>query len=382
MKLVIKTLAGLEEVLALECGELGATGIEKGTRSVSCETDWEGVYRLNWNLCTALRILIPLARFEAASENDFYDAVREISWEKYVSASGSIAVDALVQGDTFRHGHYIALKTKDAVADRFRSLSGVRPNVDLDNPDLRINVYNLEEEFTLSLDTSGHSLHRRGYRRQGEEAPLNEVLAAGMVRLCGWDCNRPFLDPMCGSGTLLIEAAFLALGMSPQKVRREPFGFERWPQFDAALWERVKMESTQSERLFDHGIYGGDIRSEAVRAARSNIRAAGLRGIISLEERSFEKNQPPPPPGIVMFNPPYDARMPLSDVTQFYSRLGDRLKSAYTGYQAWVLTGNPEAAKAIGLRTSAKRNLVNGKIPCKFLCYDMYTGSKKQAIGE
>ncbi|MDP4853583.1 MAG: THUMP domain-containing protein, partial [Saprospiraceae bacterium] len=206
MKLIVKTLAGLEEVLASELQLLGAENIELGTRSVFCETDLEGVYRLNICLSTALRILIPIVRFEAEDETELYDCMNEIPWEKYVSPTGTIAVDAIAQGEVFRHSHYIALKTKDAVVDRFRSLFDVRPNVDINFPDLRINVHNNDKTFTVSLDSSGTSLHRRGYREEGEEAPLNEVLAAGMIRLSQWNKDCPFIDPMCGSGTLLIEA--------------------------------------------------------------------------------------------------------------------------------------------------------------------------------
>lgn len=377
MKLIVKTLAGLEEVLASELLAFGADNIEIGTRSVFCETDLEGVYKLNLCLSTALRILIPIVKFDAENETELYDCMNEIPWEKYVSSNGSIAVDAIAQGEVFRHSHYIALKTKDAVVDRFRSLYQERPNVDIHYPDLRINVYNNDCTFTVSLDSSGTSLHRRGYRKEGEEAPLNEVLAAGMIRLSQWNKECPFVDPMCGSGTLLIEAAFYAKNIAPNKYRKEGFCFQRWPNYQVELWEKVKKESINKEVSFSLGIYGGDIRESATSAAKSNVRSAGLFDTISIETRSFEKSIPPPPPGLLMVNPPYDARMSLVDSNLFYKKLGDRLKSGYEGYQAWIITGNPEAAKAIGLRTSRKIALFNGNIACKFLKFEMYSGTKK-----
>lgn len=377
MKLIVKTLAGLEEVLASELQLLGAENIELGTRSVFCETNLEGVYRLNLCLSTALRILIPIVKFDAENETELYDCMNEIPWEKYVSSNGTIAVDAIAQGEVFRHSHYISLKTKDAVVDRFRSLFQERPNVDIHFPDLRINVHNNDRTFTVSLDSSGTSLHRRGYREEGEEAPLNEVLAAGMIRLSQWKKDCPFVDPMCGSGTLLIEAAFFARNIAPNKYRKEGFCFQRWPNYNAELWEMVKSESISKEVSFPLGIYGGDIRESATRAAKANVRAAGLLDTISIETRSFERSIPAPAPGLLMVNPPYDARMSLDDATLFYKNLGDRLKSGYDGYQAWIITGNPEAAKAIGLRTSRKIALFNGNIACKFLKFEMYTGTKK-----
>jgi len=373
----VKTLAGLEEVLANELLSLGAQHIETGTRSVFCETDLEGVYRLNLCLSTALRVLIPIVKFEADNETELYDCINEIPWEKYVSSKGSIAVDAIAQGEVFRHSHYVALKTKDAVVDRFRSLFQERPDVDIHYPDLRINIHNYDRTFTVSLDSSGTSLHRRGYREEGEEAPLNEVLAAGMIRLSQWKKDTAFVDPMCGSGTLLIEAAFYAHHIAPNKYRKEGFCFQRWPNYDAALWASVKSEALKKEESFSYGIYGGDIRESAIIAAKANIKAAGLSNIIAIETRAFEKSIPPPPPGLLMVNPPYDARMSLEDATQFYKKLGDKLKSGYQGYQAWIITGNPEAAKAIGLRTSRKIALFNGNIPCKLLKFDLYAGSKK-----
>lgn len=373
----MKTLAGLEEVLAGELQQAGALQIETGTRAVFCETDLEGVYRLNLCLSTALRILIPIVTFEAENETELYDCMKEIPWEKYVSSKGTIAVDAIAQGEIFRHSHYIALKTKDAVVDRFRSLFQERPNVEVQFPDLRINVHNQDRAFTVSLDSSGTSLHRRGYRVDGEEAPLNEVLAAGMIRLSQWNRDCPFVDPMCGSGTLLIEAGFYAHQMAPNKYRKEGFGFQRWPNYNPILWEQVNLESLKKEVPFTLGIYGGDIRESATTAARANVRAAGLLNSISLETRSFEKSKPPPPPGLLLVNPPYNARMSLEDASQFYKRIGDRLKSGYEGYQAWIFTGNPEAAKAIGLRSSRKITLWNGNISCKFLKFEMYAGTKK-----
>jgi putative N6-adenine-specific DNA methylase len=373
----VKTLAGLEEVLADELRSLGAQNIEKGTRSVFCETDWEGVYRLNLCLSTALRVLIPIVKFEAENEKELYDCIQEIPWEKYVSSKGSIAVDAIAQGEVFRHSHYVALKTKDAIVDRFRSLVQERPDVDIHFPDLRINIHNFDRTFTVSLDTSGTSLHRRGYREAGEEAPLNEVLAAGMIRLSQWNKDSVFVDPMCGSGTLLIEAAFFAHQIAPNKYRKEGFCFQRWPNYDAALWNKVKAEALKKEVTSSFGFYGGDIRESATRASKANIKSAGLANVIAIETRSFEKSIPPPPPGILMVNPPYDARLSLEDANHFYKKLGDRLKSGYQGYQAWIITGNPEAAKSIGLRTSRKIALFNGNIPCKLLKFELYAGSKK-----
>jgi len=378
MQLTVKTLAGLEPLLASELEALGAQQIEAGRRVVRAEGDRRLLYRANLELRTALRVLVPIAEFEAASEQDLYRAVQQVDWGRYLGSSHTLAVDAVTSGQVFRHSRYAALKTKDALVDQFRSRSGRRPSVDVQDPTLRINLRIKDTQCTLSLDSSGDSLHRRGYRSRGGPAPLNEVLAAGMLLLAGYTGQRTLLDPMCGSGTILAEAAMIACRRPPQ-WQRTRFGFLRWRDADLQLWEEVRERAGQAMQQPEALLFGRDRHPRAIALSRSNLGKAGLLRYASLEAADFLQAPPPAPEGLLLMNPPYDERMPQDEVESFYQQIGDRLKQAYTGWEAWVLSGHREALKRIGLRASKRTSLYNGPLACKYLKYELYVGSKKRS---
>lgn len=377
MQLTVKTLAGLEPLLASELEALGAQQIEAGRRVVRAGGDRRLLYRANLELRTALRVLVPIAEFEAATEQDLYRAVQKVDWGQYLGSRHTLAVDAVTSGRVFRHSHYAALKTKDAIVDQFRARSGMRPSVDVQDPTLRINVHIKGNQGTLSLDSSGDSLHKRGYRSQGGPAPLNEVLAAGMLLLAGYTGRRPLLDPMCGSGTILAEAALIACRQPPQ-WQRSRFGFLRWRDAELELWEDVRERAAQGMQQPEAPLFGRDRHPRAIALSRSNLGKAGLLRHVQLEAADFLQAPPPAPKGLLLVNPPYDERMPQAEVEGFYQQIGDRLKQAYTGWEAWILSAHQEALKRIGLRASKRTSLYNGPLACKYLKYELYAGSKKR----
>lgn len=376
MKLIAKTMAGLEGVLAAELLQIGATEIRQAARAVHFEGDAEVLYRSNFELRTALRILMPIAEFTAKDEATLYKHVFDIDWRQYMEVTDTFAVDAVTWSETMRHSKYVALKTKDAIADRFRKELDRRPDVRVDDPDLLVHVHLNGTQATIALDSSGVSLHRRGYRLQGGVAPLNEILAAGMILLTGWQADRPIIDPMCGSGTLLLEAALLA-GRIPPQWQRKKFAFQQWKNYQPEVWELVRRNALAQTTNSWPPILGFDRDFRALRIAAENIESAHLSDKIALEKMSFEQLQPPTSPGIVVMNPPYDERIPIEQTAQFYKRIGDTLKQRFAGYEAWVLSSNMEALKQIGLHPSKKITLFNGPLECKFLKFSLYEGSKK-----
>ncbi len=376
MKLIAKTMAGLEGVLASELQDIGAAEIRQTARAVHFEGNAEVMYRANFELRTALRILRPIAEFTAKDEAALYRHIYDIDWREYMEVDNTFAVDAVTWSETLRHSKYVALKTKDAIADRFRKETGRRPNVRVDDPDLLVHIHVNDTKATVALDSSGVSLHRRGYRLHGGVAPLNEILAAGMVLLTGWQADRPFLDPMCGSGTLVLEAALLA-GRIPPQWQRKKFAFQQWKDYQPEVWERVRREALAQTTINWPPILGYDRDFRALRIAEDNIAAAHLSGKIQLQKMPFEQLNPPPGPGLVVMNPPYDERIPVEQTALFYKRIGDMLKQRYAGYDAWVLSANLEALKQIGLHPSRKITLFNGPLECKFLKFSLYEGSKK-----
>ncbi len=376
MKLIAKTMAGLEGVLASELQDIGAAEIRQTARAVHFEGNAEVMYRANFELRTALRILRPIAEFTAKDEAALYRHIYDIDWREYMEVDNTFAVDAVTWSETLRHSKYVALKTKDAIADRFRKETGRRPNVRVDDPDLLVHIHVNDTKATVALDSSGVSLHRRGYRMHGGVAPLNEILAAGMVLLTGWQADRPFLDPMCGSGTLVLEAALLA-GRIPPQWQRKKFAFQQWKDYQPEVWERVRREALAQTTINWPPILGYDRDFRALRIAEDNIAAAHLSGKIQLQKMPFEQLNPPPGPGLVVMNPPYDERIPVEQTALFYKRIGDMLKQRYAGYDAWVLSANLEALKQIGLHPSRKITLFNGPLECKFLKFSLYEGSKK-----
>ena len=381
MNFIAKTLAGLEPVLMEELKNIGAEEIRPGKRAVFFEGTLETMYRANLELRTALRILTPISELRVRNEDDLYRKIQTIDWSEYLEVEGTLAVDAVVASELLRHSKYVALKTKDAIVDQFREKTGERPNVDINNPDLRINIHVHDSDVTVALDSSGDSLHRRGYRVDSVDAPINEVLAAGMILLSGWQKDCLFLDPMCGSGTIAIEAALFAYNIPPQQFR-EHFGFMNWKNFDPELWEQVKKNAEDARVDFKFPIYAYDKDFRAFKVANMNAIAAGLEGKILIERAAFEKLNPPAGPGILMMNPPYDERLPIEQAEDFYQSIGDRFKQAYPGYSAWVISSNLDALKSIGLRPSRRFSLINGKLDCKFLKFDLYAGSKRQPKDE
>jgi putative N6-adenine-specific DNA methylase len=374
---VAKTSFGFEQLLAEELISLGAKNIKTGHRAVHFDGDQETMYRANLFSRLSLRILKPLATFPAANEQQLYDGVKNIRWDKYLSADDTIAVDGVTVKSNLTHSLYIALKTKDAIVDQFREKTGKRPNVDLDFPTVRINIHLSSDIANVSLDSSGESLHKRGYRQETGDAPLNETLAAGMVMLTGWDGKSPLIDFMCGSGTILIEAAMIARNIAPGIFRKE-FGFERWRDFDAGLWKQLVEEAKNNElEKLPFRITGVDRSLQVIRMAKSNASEAGLSNDIDFIGMPFEDYTPSETAQTIVVNPPYGGRITDEDLFSLYTNIGDQLKKKYSGSNAWILTANRDAAKHIGLHPSRKIPLFNGALECRFLKYEMYRGTKK-----
>lgn len=375
--MLAKTLYGLEDLLAEELRKLGASSVEKGVRSVSFEGDTGFMYKANLCCRTAIKILKPISAFNVFTEEDLYKKVYAIPWEQYMDANGSLAIDATVFSKQFTHSKYISLKTKDAIVDRFRDKEGERPDVDLDHPTLRVNVHIDRNICTISLDSSGQSLHKRGYKVENTYAPINEVLAAGMIMLSGWNGQCDFLDPMCGSGTILTEAAMIACNIPPN-LNRDEFGFETWPNFDVDLYELIETSALKKIKDFHFKVYGYDMDALSTKKARSNVKNANLDDFIEIETKDFFQTRKETERYMyLLFNPPYDERLAIDDVSQFYGTIGNTLKRGYPGTQAWMITSNMEALKHVGLRPSRKIKLYNGKLESKLVKYDLYEGSKK-----
>jgi len=372
-----KTLSGLEHVLAAELTDLGADDVQPGHRLVTFAGDQRLMVRANLACRTAIRILKPIASFPARDERALYDGVRQIDWSQFLDADSSLAIDPVVWSSFCTHSLFVAQLAKDAIVDQFREATGRRPSVDRDRPDLRINIHLVENAATVYLDSSGDSLHLRGYRKQAGEAPIGEVLAAGILRLIGWDRQSTLLDPMCGSGTFCIEAALWARNIAPGVIRRR-YGFQTWKDYDKALHAAVLAELRQREiPSLPFPIVGSDIDAAVLALARENARRAGVAADIGFDVANVECCQPPTPTGTVIMNPPYDERLKVDQIASFYARLGDTFKQRLAGYTAWVLSGNLDAAKQIGLRPSRKIRLFNGPLECRLLRFDIYAGTRR-----
>ncbi len=377
MKLIAKTLEGLEAVLADELNNLGATDIAVLNRAVSYTGDHKFLYQSNLLLRTSIKVLVFIKEFTVRNEKDLYEEVKKIPWETYFSINETFAIDSVVNSTLFRHANFIALKTKDAIADRFRDKYDQRPNVDTNDPFLQINVHVRENIVTLSLDSSGASLHLRGYRRQQVDAPLNEVMAAGLVLLSGWDQISTLMDPMCGSATILCEAARIA-GNIPPHAEDKAFAFKKWKTFEPLIWEEVCSEAQKAiDKSRIPTLKGFDILPKAIHAAKSNIEAAQLEDFVSIEEEDFFYQEGAQDLTLI-FNPPYDGRLKEEDVLEFYRHIGDKLKLSFSNCNAWILSGHVDAMKNVGLRPAVKKRLLNGSIPSLYCKYGMYQGSKKQ----
>ncbi len=378
MQIIVKTFQGLEEVLAEELKLLGAKNIEPIKRAVSCTGDLKLLYKANLHLRTALRVLLTISTFEAKDEEALYRNVHDFDWTQYIDESSTIAVDGVVFSDHFKHSKYVALKVKDAIVDKFRETTGERPSIDVNNPALRINVHIFQEKVTISLDSSGSSLHMRGYRASNQEAPLNEVLAAGMLLVAGWKPNIPLIDPMCGSGTILMEAGMMAYNMAPA-IRKKHFGFMKWRDYDGKLWEQLHKKAEEAIATPKGSINGSDISGEVLDVAKVATLDFKLNFGIRLMKMPFNRLYPKTDHGMLMLNPPYGKRIKPDDINALYKDIGNTLKRTFVGFEAWILSPNVEALKNIGLHPSKKHTLFNGPLECKFQKFEMYEGSKKVA---
>lgn len=373
-ELIAKTFYGLEKVLAEEIKTLGGSEVEILNRAVKFKGNKELIYKANLYLRTALRIIIPVINANIKNQVDLYSRVKEFEWEKYLRPGMTIAVDSFINSSVFTNSHFVSLRTKDAIVDRIRDLTGRRPSVSKSDPDLMVNVHLASNNLTISVDTSGQSLHRRGYRLNDSGAPLNEVLAAGMIILSGWSGETDFYDPMCGSGTLGIEAALIARKIPPG-IFRSRFAFEKSPDFDADLWENI-FDDIQ-EKNWSGAIISSDISKQAIKLAHENAKRAAVHKNINYKGIDFRKYPKVDKAGTVIINPPYGERLAKAEINNFYRAIGNTMKGSFTGSKVWIISSNTEAMKSIGLRPAAKYKLFNGALECRYNKYEMYEGSKK-----
>ena len=371
-EMIAKTFYGLEEVLAEEIINLGGDDVEIGRRAVFFKGDKKMMYKANLHLRTALRVLKPIKAFKAKNADEIYETLRKFDWEEYMDVKQTFTVDTVLFSDIFKNSQYLTYRVKDAIADSFNAKYGKRPSVRLVNPDIYVHLHISNDMCTLCMDSSGESLHKRGYRVDQTEAPLNEVLAAGMLLLAGWKGQTNFIDPMCGSGTLPIEAALIALNI-PAGIYRQRFAFQSWKDYDADLFDELYDEDTQ--RPFEHKIYGSDISRQAIAIASKNVESAGLTKYIHLKAKAVQDivttvgNE-----GLLMTNPPYGERIKPADLMGLYKDLGERLKHVFAGYQAWVLSYRKECFDNIGLRHSKRIHLMNGALECEMRLYEIFCG--------
>jgi len=375
IQMVAKTLYGLEEVLAKELIELGANDVAIGRRMVSFTGNKELLYRTNYYCRTALKILKPIQNFKANNPDEVYEAVKKIDWTQYLPEKKTFAVDAVVYSETFTHSKFVTYRVKDAIVDFFAEKELARPSVRINNPDVQLHIHISHNDCSISLDSSGESLHKRGYRIEEGSAPLNEVLAAGMIMLTGWKGESNFVDPMCGSGTLLIEAVLIALNIAPG-VFRDKYAFERWPDFDADLFQQISTDDSK-EKKFNYKAYGCDISLQAIAGASKNVKNAGLSQYIELKVQDFKDMEEAPQPGILVSNPPYGERINPRGLMEMYEMIGERLKHVFMGYDAWLITSNEEGFTRIGLKPAQKIKLINGALECQYRQYQMFSGKNK-----
>ena len=378
-EMLAKTFKGLEQVLAAELVQLGANNVQVERRAVSFTGDKRMLYTANMCLRTASRVLVPILSFKAQKADDIYEQVKALDWSQYMTVKTTFQIDATVYSDYFRHSQFVTYRVKDAIVDYWMERENQRPSVKLEGADLYLNVHIAGDRVTLSLDSSGESLHKRGYRVANTQAPINEALAAGMLLLAGWNGQSDFYDPMCGSGTLLIEAALIARNIAPG-VYRQGFAFEKWADFDADLWDEVYNDDSR-EREFKHKIYGSDAGFYAVQAATKNIQSASLQRDIEVKQIRIEELRladTNTEGAMVMINPPYGERLSQDkNVLRLYQDMGTALKHQFSGATAWIISSNEEALKCVGLRPAKKIHLVNGDLECLFNKYELFKGDRK-----
>lgn len=378
-KMIAKTIFGLEDILAVELQRLGACNVETHNRAISFTGDKGFMYKANICLRTALRILVPIKTFTVSDEKSLYDAIQSINWEDYMDVTDTLAIDTVLNSDLFTHSQYLSQKAKDAIVDQFRAKHGERPSVDLDRPTLRIHLHVFQDKCTVAFDSSGESLHKRGYRDKTNLAPLNEVLAAGMILLSGWDKRSTFIDPMCGSGTILIEAAMIANNIPPGYYREE-YSFEGWKKFmafDEELYNTIFDAAIDKITNHEQKIIGGELSPNVAKKAKENIKHAKVDDIVSIKICDIKDFEVPAGRGVVILNPPYGERMVKDNIEELYKSIGDTFKSKFSGYDCWMISSNMEAFKHVGLRPSRKIALFNGQLECRFMKYEMYQGTKK-----
>jgi putative N6-adenine-specific DNA methylase len=373
--IIATTQFGLEGVLASELNELGANDIEILSRAVKFKGDLALLYKCNLYLRTALKILKPVTAFEALNEQALYNGVKKIDWSEFLTTDQTFAIDGTTSGEVFTHSKFVALKSKDAIVDQFREIDGIRPSINVDDPDLQINVHISEVSCSVAIDSTGLPLSKRGYRLEQIFAPISEVLAAGIILLSGWDKKSNFFDPMCGSGTFSIEAALIAQNIPNGRLRH--FAFEKWKDFDANLWEQIKAEAESKIRPYEGKIFASDIEKRAIEISLQNARRAGVESQITFKNSDFLASTLESEPGVIVLNPPYGERLQSDDIVEFYKEIGTRLKHFYNGCDAWIISANLDALKFIGLKPSRKIKLYNGQLECKLNKYELYRGSKR-----
>ena len=373
MQLVAKTFKGLEDVLAEELRQLGAGNVTPGTRMVSFTGDKRMLYKANFCCRTALKILKPIVSFKARDTDELYEEAKRFEWDTLLGADETFAIDSTVNSEEFRHSKFVVYRVKDAIADYYMEKYGRRPSIRLVGADMQLNVHIYNNEVTISLDSSGESLYKRGYRVDQTEAPINEVLAAGLLLKAGWDGSQNLVDPMCGSGTFLIEAALIATNTYPG-IFRKSFAFERWKDFEPEMLDEIYNDDSQ-ERTFDYKIYGSDISLKAIGIATRNVKSAGVAKYVDLKVKPFEDYTEAPANGMLITNPPYGERLSLDDVDAFYDMIGSKLKNVFKGYHAWIIAHKPEHFNAIGLKPSTKLEVNNGALDCEFREYVMFDGT-------
>ena len=375
-KMLAKTFYGFEKLLEKELRQLGAKNIQKGNRVVSFEGDLGFLYKANLSLRTALKILKPIHTARVQNEQELYQLFYDFPWEDYMEVDSKFVIDSVVHGTLFTHSQYASQKAKDGLVDQFRERHDDRPSVDLNRPDLRINLHIQNDQCTLSLDSSGASLHHRGYRTVTNIAPLNEVLAAGLIQLSGWQANTDFLDPMCGSGTFLIEAAMFACNI-PANINRTGFAFEKWKDYDASLFELIR--ESQLKKVINPSVQikGSDKAPSAVEKAIQNVENANLSDFIQIEKKDFfQLEKENKGPLHLLTNPPYGKRLE-GDMNVLYQGIGDGFKQSFPNTHAWLISSNMEAIKCIGLRPSRKIKVFNGKLESRLLYFPIYEGTKR-----
>ena len=375
-KMIAKTFYGFENILCNELLKLGAQKITKGLRSVSFYGDTGFMYKSNLSLRTALKILKPIKEFKFNDLDAYYESIKSIEWEKYMNIDSSFSINSVVfHSKIFNNSKFTSLKAKDAIADRFRSLFGRRPNVNTLNPDIKIEIHVNKSFCTISLDSSGESLHKRGYKKYNSTAPINEVLAAGIILMSGWDGKSDFFDVMCGTGTILIEAAMIAKNIAPN-INRPSFAFEKWKDWNETLYETIENSVKSKEIDYKFRIIGFDISNSMVKKAKKNIEISEIEIIEIYKKDFFDSKKYSDVESVLFINPPYNKRIPI-DINLFYKKIGDTLKNNYDKTSAWIITANLEAIKSIGLKSSTSIKLFNAQLESRLLNYNIYSGSKK-----